>query len=72
MRRKAAVCRRLAGIPTAGGHGTDGILIRLSEQLEQEAERAEEEPPHAAVRRSGLGRRGGHRAAQAETTENPK
>jgi hypothetical protein len=72
MRSKAALCRRLARVPTAGGHGTDGILIRMAAQLEQDAERAEAEPLRAAARRPGPGRRGGHRAAQAETAENSK
>jgi hypothetical protein len=33
MRRKAALCRRLTGIPTAGGHGNgDPVLIDFALQ----------------------------------------
>jgi hypothetical protein len=37
LRRKAALCRRAASIPTSGSGGTDRILLVLAEQLEHEA-----------------------------------
>jgi hypothetical protein len=37
LRRKAALCRRAAGIPTAGAGNADRILMALAEQLEHDA-----------------------------------
>ena len=52
MRRKAALYRRLARVPTVGGHGTDRILTGLAERLEREAERTEEDQRHANTKSS--------------------
>jgi hypothetical protein len=38
IRRTASLCRKAAGIATAGGHATDRLLLRLAEQLEYEAD----------------------------------
>jgi hypothetical protein len=37
LRRKAALCRRAAGIPTAGAGNADRVLMALAEQLEHDA-----------------------------------
>jgi len=37
LRRKAALCRRAAGIPTSGSSNADRILLALAEQLEHDA-----------------------------------
>ena len=37
LRRKAAVCRRAAGIPTDGAGNADRILMALAEKFEHEA-----------------------------------
>jgi hypothetical protein len=37
LRRKAALCRRAAGIPTSGSGNADRILLALAEQLEHDA-----------------------------------
>ena len=39
MRRKAALCRRAAAIPTKGGKRTDRRLVALAEELEREAQK---------------------------------
>jgi hypothetical protein len=46
-RLKAALYRRLASIPTNGGHCTNRILTGLAERLEQDAERTERDQRHA-------------------------
>jgi hypothetical protein len=38
LRRKAALCRRAASIPTSGSGSADRILLTLAEQLEHDAE----------------------------------
>jgi hypothetical protein len=37
LRRKAALCRRAANIPTSGSSNADRILMALAEQLEHDA-----------------------------------
>jgi hypothetical protein len=37
LRRKAALCRRAASIPTSGSSNADRILVALAEQLERDA-----------------------------------
>jgi hypothetical protein len=37
LRRKAALCRRAASIPTSGSGNADRILLALAEQLEHDA-----------------------------------
>jgi hypothetical protein len=37
LRRKAALCRRAATIPTSGSSNADRILMALAEQLEHDA-----------------------------------
>lgn len=37
FRRKAALCRRAASIPTSGAGNADRILLALAEQLERDA-----------------------------------
>jgi hypothetical protein len=37
LRRRAALYRRVAGIPTSGSANTDRILIVLAERLERDA-----------------------------------
>jgi hypothetical protein len=37
LRRKAALCRRAASIPTSGSGNADRILVTLAEQLERDA-----------------------------------
>jgi hypothetical protein len=41
LRRKAALLRRVASIPTSGGMHTDRVLIGLAERLDSEAARVE-------------------------------
>jgi len=43
FRRKAALCRRAASIPTAGSGNADRILLGLAEQLERDAALREQE-----------------------------
>ena len=38
-RQFAALCRRVAGIPTKGGHLTDNILWAFADKLERRAEK---------------------------------
>jgi len=42
LRRKAALCRRAAHIPTAGGGRADRILLTLAAHLDREATSVEE------------------------------
>jgi hypothetical protein len=37
LRRKAALCRRAASIPTSGSGNADRILLTLAEQLDHDA-----------------------------------
>ena len=37
LRRKAALCRRAASVPTSGSGNADRILMALAEQLERDA-----------------------------------
>jgi hypothetical protein len=37
FRKKAALCRRAASIPTSGSSNADRILMALAEQLEHDA-----------------------------------
>jgi hypothetical protein len=37
LRRKAALCRRSANVPTSGSGNADRILMALAEQLEHDA-----------------------------------
>jgi hypothetical protein len=37
LREKASLYRRLASIPTEGGHDEDRLLLAVAEQLEREA-----------------------------------
>jgi hypothetical protein len=37
LRRIANLCRRVAAVPTAGGHRADRLLVTLAEQLDHEA-----------------------------------
>src|SRR5271165_3050826 len=37
LRRKAALCRRAASVPTSGSGNADRILLALAEQLERDA-----------------------------------
>ena len=37
LRRKAALCRRAASVPTSGSGNADRILLVLAEQLERDA-----------------------------------
>ena len=37
LRKKAALCRRVASIPTSGSSNADRILMALAEQLEHDA-----------------------------------
>jgi hypothetical protein len=43
LRRKAALCRRAASVPTTGSTNADRILLELAEQLEHEAELREQQ-----------------------------
>ena len=43
LRRKAALNRRVASIPTHGDRAVDRILVSLAERLESEAEKEENE-----------------------------
>jgi hypothetical protein len=43
LRRKAALCRRVASIPTSGSGNADRILLGLAEQLERDAALREQE-----------------------------
>src|SRR5215831_6772672 len=42
LRRKAALCRRAASIPTSGSRNADRILLGLAERLEHAAARKEQ------------------------------
>jgi hypothetical protein len=46
LRRKAALCRRAAGIRTEGGSRTDRRLLELAEELEREADALEGRGPN--------------------------
>jgi hypothetical protein len=48
LRRKARLYKRLAEIPTTGGHHADRILVVLAEELEGEAEELESEAAGAS------------------------
>ena len=37
LRRKAALCRRAAAVPTSGAQSVDRILVALAERLERDA-----------------------------------
>ena len=41
LRQEANLCRRLAGIRTAGGHHEDRVLLDLADELERKAEELE-------------------------------
>ena len=43
LRRKAALCRRAASVPTSGSTNADRILLDLAEQLEHKAELYEQQ-----------------------------
>ena len=43
LRRKAALCRRAASIPTSGSGNADRILLGLAERLERDAVLREQE-----------------------------
>jgi hypothetical protein len=38
LRQKADLCRRVASVPTKGGHHEDRILLAVADELEREAE----------------------------------
>jgi hypothetical protein len=38
LRKKAALCRRAASIPTSGSSNADRILVALAERLERDAD----------------------------------
>jgi len=42
LREQAHLCRRIAGIPTAGGHHEDRVLLAVADDLEREAAALEE------------------------------
>jgi hypothetical protein len=44
LRRRAALCRRAANVPTSGSSNADRILLELAEQLEREADHRELQP----------------------------
>jgi hypothetical protein len=46
LRRKAALYRRIARIPTSGGGSADRVLLQLADRLDDEAATAE--PPFEA------------------------
>ena len=52
LRRMAELCKRMAAVPTSGGHRTDRLLVTLAEQLDYEAARLEgqTEPSSDATR----------------------
>ena len=54
LRRKAAMCRRLASIPTNGGSRADRRLITLAELLEHQARQIEEAWLVETVERSSV------------------
>ena len=41
LRGKSALFRRIASIPTSGGHSADRVLLHLAERLDHEAASAE-------------------------------
>jgi hypothetical protein len=43
LRQRADLYRRLANVPTAGGHRADRILLTMADQLEQDAAELEED-----------------------------
>ena len=43
LRRKAALCRRAARIPTSGAGSADRVLVALAEKLEHEALQREQQ-----------------------------
>jgi hypothetical protein len=51
-REIARLCRRMASIPTSGGHRTDRVLLELAEELEsKERESAEPESRRSGSKR---------------------
>jgi hypothetical protein len=42
LRRKAELYRRLASIPTTGGHDEDRVLLAVADDLERKAEALEQ------------------------------
>jgi hypothetical protein len=42
LRSKAAEIRRLASVPTSGGHCADRVLIQIAGRLEYEAEQIQQ------------------------------
>jgi hypothetical protein len=42
LREQAHLCRRIASIPTAGGHHEDRVLLAVADDLEREAAALEE------------------------------
>jgi hypothetical protein len=38
LRQKASLYRRMASVPTEGGHNEDRLLLAVASQLEREAE----------------------------------
>jgi hypothetical protein len=53
LREQAHLCRRIARIPTAGGHHEDRVLLAIADDLEHEAAALEESdrPTPAAEQR---------------------
>lgn len=51
IRKKAALCRKAAGICTLGAADTDKLLIALAERLEQQADELEHTNPRDGARR---------------------
>jgi hypothetical protein len=43
LRRKANLYKRLAKVPTSGGHRSDRLLLTLADELDREAEELETE-----------------------------
>lgn len=53
-RQLAELCRRLANVPTSGGHRADRVLVALADKLDREApsvERPAFEPPQRGPRK---------------------
>jgi hypothetical protein len=49
-RQLAELCRRLASVPTSGGHRADRVLFALADKLDREA--AQAKPPAARAPKS--------------------
>jgi hypothetical protein len=47
LRQKAKFFRRVASVPTSGGHGTNRTLVALAEKLDHEAAASEHPPTHS-------------------------